>query len=435
MGVSHRSAPMSLLERVSLSEDKADSLVTDLLRGDHIDEVAVLATCNRLEVYAEASTFHGCIDHIGTALSRVTGVSPEELEDAYYVHYEDRAIAHVFSVACGLDAMAVGEAQILGQLRHCLARGQEAGSVGPQLNLLLQHALRVGKRAHSDTDLDHYGASLVETGLDMAESHVGDLGAATVLVVGAGAMSSLVATTASRRGVGTLVITNRTPEKSARLADATGAATHPWEDLVGAVRGADVVISCTGATGHVLDAPLVAAAFAERAGAPSAFVDLALPRDIDPAVGDAPGALVIGLEDLGRELASLDLGDQALHQVEDLVVSEVAAFLLARRQEAVAPAVTALRRQAAQVVNAELARLDARLPHLDPATRDELGRTVHRVVEKLLHTPTVRVKELTASGAGTGDYAKALRELFDLDAAHVATVARPPVRGGAKELS
>lgn len=436
MGISHHSAPVSLLERISLDAAAADALTEVLLAGEHIDEVALLATCNRLEVYAEVSAFHGAVAHIGEAVSHATGVDRDELNPVFYVHYEDRTIAHVFSVACGLDAMAVGEAQILGQIRDALARGQASGAVGHELNLLLQHALRVGKKAHSDTELDRYGSSLVGTGLDRSEQHVGPITGASVLVVGAGAMSSLVATTAARRGAASLAVVNRTPERSTRLAAATGATALAWDDLPDALAEADIVVSCTGAMGHVLDVATVYAAMSRRPHRPLAFVDLALPRDIEPEVAELPGCAVSALEDLGRELKEASIGGETLRQVEDLVVAEVATFLVSRRQEAVGPAVAALRQHAASVVRSEMARLDARAPDMDPVVRAEVKLAVHRVVEKLLHTPTVRVKELTARGRGVeGGYADALRELFDLDHAHVSVVTRPPKRGGAGDLS
>lgn len=434
MGISHRSSDMSLLERLSLDDTRLDSLTRTLLSGEHIEEVALLSTCNRLEVYAEASTFHGAVAHIGEAVADETQVDRDELNAAFYVHYEDRAIAHVFSVACGLDAMAVGEAQILGQVRGTLSRGQDSGSVGHQLNLLLQHALRVGKRAHSDTELDRYGSSLVEVGLSRAQEHVGDLSHASVLVIGAGAMSSLVATTAVRHDVRSLTVINRTPERTRRLAAATGATARDWDELPEALAEADVVLSCTGAMGQVVEADVVRRMLPGRQGGPVAFVDLALPRDVDPEIADLPGCLVVALDDLGRALSDVSIGGEALRQVEDMVVSEVAAFLMTRRQESVAPAVAALRRHAAAVVRAELDRLDTRLTGVDAQTRAEVERTVHRVVDKLLHTPTVRVKELVANGTGGGDYAQALRELFDLDHEHVATVTRPPERGGTRDL-
>ncbi|WP_168583279.1 glutamyl-tRNA reductase [Gephyromycinifex aptenodytis] len=453
MGLSHRSAPMSLLESAALDQFGAAALTQQVMAGENVDEVLLLATCNRLEVYASASTFHGGIAEIGEAIATVTGIDREILNEHLYVHYEDRAIAHAFTVACGLDAMAVGEAQILGQLRDALARGQQAGEVGSVLNSLVQHALRVGKRAHSETDLDRYSASLVEISLRRAAEHVGPLENARVLVVGAGAMSSLVATTAARHGVAALDVVNRTAARTERLAAATGATARDWSQLPEALRNSDIILSCTGALGHVLDVDLVADSQAWRNNAPAAFIDLALPRDVAPGVAELPGALVVGLEDLGEYLrahprlgvrrdGAKDVGEgdidhardaargaEALRQVQDLIVGEVAAFLANRRQVAVGPTVAALRAVASEVMTAELSRLDARLPELSTTQRAEVHRSVHRVVEKLLHTPTVRVKELAGSGQA-GDYTQALRELFDLDHHDVATVSRPPAGGG-----
>lgn len=430
LGLSHRSAPMSVLERVALDDRGVRRLASVLLGGNHVDEVLVLATCNRLEVYASARTFHGAVADIGEGLSATTGVPRSDLNDHFYVHYEDRAVAHLFSVACGLDAMAVGEAQVLGQLRDALARAQASGEIGPVLNVLVQHALHVGKRAHTETELDRYGSSLVEEGLNSATAHVGPLADARVLVVGAGAMSSLVAATAARCGVAALHVVNRTAEKGQRLAAATGATALSWAQLPAALVDSDVILSCTGALEYVVEPGDAAAAAAAREGRPQAFVDLALPRDVHPDVALVPGAAVVGLAELGDRLAGQPRGSAALKQVQELVVGEVGAYLTNRRQNSVGPTVAALRARAADLVAAELDRLETRLPSLTDADRAEVRRTVHRVVEKLLHTPTVRVKELAASEPG-GDYAAALRELFDLGARDVAVVSRPPAHGGA----
>lgn len=425
-GISHRTAPLHVLEDVALTPEQADGLANRLVCGDHVREAVVVGTCNRLEVYAEAATFHGAIDDMTAALRETIPVDVVDLSAHLYVHYEDRAIAHAFSLACGLDSMAVGEPQILGQLRTALDRARSAGTVGPQLNALFQQALRVGKRAHSETPLDRAGASLVDEGLRAAAEVVGDLGERSVLVLGAGAMSSLVATTASRAGVARLEIVNRTDDKAVRLAATLGAQTRDWVDLAAAVGAADVVLTCTGSVGHIVTAGLVEQA-GPRAGGPRVFVDLALPRDVAPDVADS-GSVVVGLDDIGARLASAT-GDSTLAVVQDLVTSEVATFLTAARAQQVAPTVAALRSRAAAVVAEELDRLDRKSPDLDPAARAEVSRTVHRIVDKLLHTPTVRVKEL-AGREGTGDYAQVLRELFDLDSRETAAVSSPPERGG-----
>ncbi len=425
IGLSHRTAPIDLLEAVAAAP--VSTLAHRVAASEAVGEAVVLTTCNRLEVYAEAVTFHGAVAAIGEALADVTAVDRATLSTHLYVHFEDRAVAHAFTVAAGLDSMAVGEAQVLGQLRDALRLGQRDGTVGESLNSLLQQALRVGKRAHSETAIDSVSRSLVEAGLDEAERLVGDLGRATVLVVGAGGMSSLAATTAARRPVGELLVVNRTPARAQRLADQTGGRALPIDGLVEALARADVVVSSTGSAQHLIDADTVAAAQSRRDERPQVFVDLALPHDVDPAVADLPHTTVLGLGALGAVLTS-QADAETLPQVQavrDLVTGEVATYLASRMVKSVAPTVTALRSRAAAVVAGEMERLDHRLPDLDPATREELRRTVHRVVEKLLHTPTVRVKELSGSDRGEG-YAAALRDLFDLDPHAVAAVSSPP---------
>jgi glutamyl-tRNA reductase len=279
---------------------------------------------------------------------------------------------------------------------------------------LLQRALHVGKRAHAETGLDRAGRSLVEAGLERAAAVVGPLPEARVLVVGAGTMSGLVVATLQRAGVGSLAVANRTIERALRLAVPVGARAVALADLPEALAAADLVVSCTGAVGHVVPADLVATAAAARAGRTQAYLDLALPRDVDPAAAGVPGVHLVDLETLGRDLAATT-GGEHIQQARAIVAQEVADYLTARRAESVAPTVVALRARAREVVQAELARLDGRLPGLEPAVRAELERAVHRVVEKLLHTPTVRVKELAAAPGGDA-YADALRALFDLDA-------------------
>ena len=286
--------------------------------------------------------------------------------------------------------------------------------------------LRVGKRAHHETGIDGVSRSLVEAGLDEAERVLGPLHTRTVLVVGPGGMSSLAAATAARRGVGALLVANRTLAQAQRLAETLGARVVPMAQLTDALRDADVVLSSTGSAHHLIDRAAVADAAA--AGTHTrVLVDLALPHDVDPDVTLIPGTTRVGLAELGARLA--ERGDvetlPEVQAVRDLVTGEVAAYLAARMVKSVAPTVAALRSRAAAVVAAEMERLDHRLPDLTEAARAEVQQTVHRVVDKLLHTPTVRVKELTSEGHGE-DYAAALRELFDLDPHSVAAVSTPP---------
>lgn len=559
VGLSHRSAPVSVLERAALSPDTQIKLLQDTVAAEPATEAAVLATCNRIELYADVDKFHAGVAELSTLLAQHSGVGLDELTPYLYVHYEDRAVHHLFSVACGLDSMVVGEGQILGQIKDSLARAQELHTAGRLMNDLFQQSLRVGKRAHSETGIDRAGQSLVSFGL-------GQLAAGAdvetwargkrALVIGAGSMSSLAAATLARAGVGEIVIANRTYDRAERLAqilteqgetDVTARAV-PMDAVPDELTRAGVVVSCTGATGLVLTAESVAAAVEGRvpaqagpqapgagsgrtapgAGAPSAhedtplpptsvgteegcpldlsavqgggfsvlgeaavagmdaatleqhaawvdnatvdrrerrrtpaadaelitalaatvrvtgriperrrpepvadvprpepvlaLLDLAMPRDIDAAAHRLAGVRLVDIESLAEASAGAPMAAD-VDKVRCIVSDEVTAFGAAQRAAHITPTVVALRTMAADVVASEIARLDGRLPGLDDKQRGEITQTVRRVVDKLLHAPTVRVKQLAAEPGGAG-YADALRTLFDLDPETVAAVSR-----------
>jgi glutamyl-tRNA reductase len=424
LGLSHHGAPLSLLESVALDPEARTTLEAAALRSEHISEAVVVSTCNRTEVYAECLTFHGALADLTTALAEVCSLDRADLQPHLFVHYEDRGIAHVFAVAAGLDSMAVGEVQILGQVRRSLARAQRHGHVGPALNGVLQQALRVAKRVHTETGIDLVSGSLVQAGLTRAEAELGGLGNLSVLVVGAGGMGALAATTVARAGARTVVVANRNHDRARSVAERVGGAARPLAELRDALADADVVLSSTGAPGRVVLADDVEAALARRGGRPQVYVDLALPHDVDLAVAELPGVTRVGLGELGEDLADAGSAPQVA-EATDLVTGEVAAYLLARSAAAVAPTVTALRTHAGELVDEELRRLERRTPGLSDAERAEVRRAIHRVVDKLLHTPTVRVKEMAQEGMG-GSYARALSELFDLDPRDVSLVSAPP---------
>ncbi|MEU2873999.1 glutamyl-tRNA reductase [Streptomyces olivoreticuli] len=457
VGLSHRSAPVSVLERAALAREAQAKLLHDTLAAEPATEAAVLATCNRIELYADVDKFHAGVAELSTLLARHTGVGLDELTPYLYVHYEDRAVHHLFSVACGLDSMVVGEGQILGQIKDALALGQELHTAGRLLNDLFQQALRVGKRAHSETGIDKAGQSLVTFGLErlaagavVAEWAVGK----RALVIGAGSMSSLAAATLARAGVAHVAIANRTVERAGRLAriltepgaagvaDGFTASAVEMAAVPGELALADVVVSCTGAMGVVLTVETVQAALASRKdavcavdpacadadGAVLALLDLAMPRDIDAAAHRLGGVRLVDIESLAEASADAPMAAD-VDRVRAIVSDEVAAFGAAQRAAHITPTVVALRTMAADLVASEIARLDGRLPDLDDKQRAEITQTVRRVVDKLLHAPTVRVKELASTPGGAG-YADALRELFDLDPQAVAAVSRADSRAG-----
>ncbi len=427
VGLSHRSAPVSVLERAAVAAPDVPKLLDELLRRSHVSECLLLSTCNRIEVYAVVDAFHGGLTDISEVLARQAGTAVSDLTGHAYVHYAGSAVQHLFAVAAGLDSMVVGEAQILGQLRAAYAAADEAGTVGRSLHELAQHALRVGKRAHADTGIDAAGASVVSEALAEAAAVLGGgLAGRSAAVVGAGAMGGLAAAHLRRAGAGEIVVLNRTAERGARLAEITRAAGTParsagLDALEPALAAADVAVVCTGAIGTVVERDAVAAAVAARAGRPLVVCDLGLPRDVDPAAAGLPGVTVVDLATLQAKLATGSRGT-AVAAAQELVAEEAQAYLVAQRSAEVTPTVTALRRRASQVIDAELLRLDGRLPGLDDGVRDEFARTVRRVVDKLLHTPTVQVKRL-AEGPDGDSYAAALRALFELDPQTPAAVA------------
>jgi glutamyl-tRNA reductase len=433
VGLSHHTAPVSMLERAALVADAAAKLADDTIKSDHASEALVLSTCNRVEVYAEVDKFHGGVAAVSELLARHAQLTLDELTPYLYVHYEDRAVAHLFSVACGLDSMVVGESQILGQVKLALRTAQEGGTAGRVTNELAQHALRVGKRAHSETGIDEAGRSLVSIGLGLAGARLGGLAGRHALIVGAGSMSALAATTMLRAGVTEIVVANRTLAHGQRLAEQVGGRAIPLDAVEAALPAADLVVSCTGAVGLMLPREVVARSGQRRAAADPAqrvqfILDLALPHDVDPAVRELPGVEVADLPRLAD--AAHRSGQTAdVEVVRRIVAEEVAAFTGWQRAVTVSPTVVALRSMAAEVVDGELTRLNGRLPDLEERARQEIALTVQRVVDKLLHAPTVRVKQF-AEAPGGHAYADALRELFDLDPATAEALASPEIEGG-----
>ncbi len=422
VGISHRSAPVSLLEEVTLGLGDTTEVLGELKDGA-VSEAVVVSTCNRVEVYADTEAFHAGVDAITDLLARRSGVPLEDLSKHLYVHWEGQAVLHLFQVACGLDSMVIGESQILGQLRR--AYGAAGGTAGRVLHELFQTALRVGKRAHSETGLDDAGQSLVSVGLEHAVRAIGELDGRRVLVVGAGLMGALAGATLRRAGVGDVVVANRSPDNAARLALSLQGRGVGLDALLEELVTADVVVTSTGATGLVVHHDLVADAVSRRAGRPLAILDLALPRDVDPLVRTLPGVSLIDLEALQVALVDTAAG-AGVEAARDIVTEEVGAFLTWQRASRVQPTVVALRSRADELVAAELARLKTRLPELGDKERAEVEQTVRRVVQTLLHTPTVRVKELAEAPVGLS-YADALRELFGLDREAPAAVAASPL--------
>jgi glutamyl-tRNA reductase len=438
-GVSHRSAPVSVLERLSIDESDQFKLVQQVLQSPLVTEAIMLSTCNRVEIYAVVDAFHGGLSAIGQVLAEHSGMSMGDLTKHAYVRYSEAAVEHLFAVASGLDSAVVGEHQVLGQVRRAYATGEANRTVGRVLHDLAQRALSVGKRVHAETSIDAAGASVVSVALHVAAQRLyrPELGPSytalagrTATVIGAGSMGSLTAAHLVRAGVTHVNVVNRSLPRAQRLAQnltrqGVGAQAMTLDELPTALAGSDLVVSCTGAVRPVVTLADVhhalAASQRDEEAEPLVFCDLGMPRDVDPAVAGLPGVAVVDMDRVQREPSAKAAAADA-DAARRIVAAEVAAYLASQRIAEVTPTVTALRQRAAELVESELLRLENRLPDLDAAQREEVARTVQRVVDKLLHAPTVRVKQL-AGAPGANTYTEALRELFELDPQAVDAVA------------
>ncbi|HPU14189.1 MAG TPA: glutamyl-tRNA reductase [Aeromicrobium sp.] len=435
VGISHRSAPVELLERVVLGSDDAIKLSHQVLEIDSVTESVVVSTCNRLEVFAETDRFHGSVEEIARLIAERAGLELESLLQQVYVHFDQSAVAHLFRVASGLDSMVVGESQILGQIREALQRAQQESTAGASLNSLFQQALRVGKRGHAETDIDRSAPSLVTAAFEAAGPVITAEGT-RFLVAGAGTMSALAVRTLIDRGIepAQIWVANRTFERGIALVAGYGVGAVRWESLDVELAAADVLVTCTGSAEVVFEAARIAEAVA--GGRSLTVIDLALPRDVAHEVRDLASVQVVDLEVLGESA----LGESALHgsaaedvqQVREIVDAEVRAFLSARSQAKVTPTVVALRSMATEVVGREIDRLETRLVGLAEGQLGEIRAALHRVAEKLIHQPTVRVKD-SGDEPENLTYADALAHLFRLDPAAVSAVTDVPTVGGGEQ--
>lgn len=430
MGVNHHTAPLDVLERLAATD--AQDLVATVSASPHVAEALVLSTCNRVEVYAEVDRFHAAVAELTDLLAKTGGMSVGELTSQCFVHYDERAVQHLFEVTAGMDSMVVGEPQISGQVRLALAQAQELGTAGRELNEITQAALRVGKRVRTDTGLDSAGANVVSVAYRDAFARLAGLGGpapdgARLLVVGAGSLSGLAMAHAERLGVPDLTVISRTEATARRLAESYGATGDGMAALPDLLAGSDVVVCCTGAVGTIIDYDTVTAAMARRPQRPLVLVDLAMPHDTDPRTEEIPGVARIDLAVLA-ERPDTQTDHAAVGAAGQLLAEELRGYFAGRAARAVEPVLVSLRARASEVVEAELRRLRERVPGLTAAEWGTIEQALRRTVNTLMHTPTVRIKELAQDPDGQR-YADALSSLFDLSPELIQTVVLPDDRG------
>jgi len=416
-GLNHRSAPLSLLEQVSVPATSVPKLLRDLCDGDGVSGAVVLATCHRLELYLDADRFHDSFHLVRDALAVHTDTGPSLIADHLVPYYEGEAVEHLFSVAAGLDSAVLGEHEILGQVRTAWERSQDEAACSPTLHLLFRRAVEVGKRVRSDTSLARGTASISHAAVELAADVLGPLAGRRVVVLGAGEMGSGIATSAIAAGADPVVVVNRSAGRAEELCDRLGPPARPvaWDTLDAELALADVVVCSTGSSVAVLDADRIEAALAARAGAPLVLVDVAMPRDVDPAARALPSVTVLDLEDLRDHTArGLEERRHALADAETIVTDAVDRYVGERSSRQADPVIAALRQHAEDVRRAEFARYQTRLGHLSPSEREAVEALTRTLLAKLLHAPTVGLRTSGGTPRG-GRLADAAVELFGLD--------------------
>jgi glutamyl-tRNA reductase len=415
VGTSHRRAPVELRELVAFGSARSGEIARSLAGGG---EAVALSTCNRTELYLAAGDAAAARERAVAELASLSGLAGPELERSLYVMTDDAAALHLCRVAAGLDSMVRGEGQILGQVRAAYEASQAAGASGPTLHRLFRHALRAGKRVRTETAIAENPASIASAAVELVDRVFGELSGKRLLVLGAGKMGEQTAVGLIARGATDVVVGNRSPDRAAALAARLGAGATGLEDLEEELAAADVVVTSTSSRGFLVTAEHVRRASQARGGRPLFFVDIAVPRDVDPDVARRDGCYLYDVDDLERVVADGDDGRAAeTARAERLALEEAEAFRAWRLSRDVVPAIASLRALAERIRRDELARAEARLGDLSPTERRAIEALTTRIVEKLLHLPTVRLKEAAAAENGTADgvlYADAVRHLFGL---------------------
>jgi glutamyl-tRNA reductase len=413
VGVSYRSAPAEVLEKLAVPSTELGGVLARLHAVPSIGEVAVLSTCNRVEVYAAADGAAGPLTRAVAALAADRAQIPvADVLRMARIRVGGAAAEHLFSVACGLDSMALGEDQIVAQIKAAARSAAAAGTTGPAITSLIDAALRVSKRARTQTTISTEGISLARAGLDLAHAHLGGLKGRDAVVVGTGPTGRLAARLLREAGAGQLSVASRDASRAAEVAAAVQGRPMQTSDVPAALAGADILVTATGATVPVLPLAQVEAARSQAGGRPLYVLDLGMPPDVDPAVGRLAGVTLTDLTALGQHLADGAVPGQ-IPQARAIVAAEAAAYIERQQQAAATPVIAAMHAQIRQLADAELTRLQGRLPGLSEQERAETAATVHRILRKVLHQPTVRAREFS-SGPDGPVYLDALRQLFDL---------------------
>lgn len=414
LGINYHTSPVTLLEKVMIPVPAMSEALRVLSSHSDIREVIVLSTCNRTEVYAVAERYHAAHTDILEFLCETSGLSADEITPHLYSQFDDDAVVHLFEVAAGIDSAVLGETEIVGQVRDAWDFAMKQGTSRSTLNLLFRYALESGKRARTETGISRSTASVAHAAVEMAEEILGTLSGKRVLVVGAGEMGEGVAGALSRAGTESITVLNRTVSRAEALADKIGARVSDFESLENELATADVVLACTGAGGVIIDHELLARV---RQGVltPILVVDIALPRDVAASVAELPGVTLRDLDHLSDwAQRGIDKRASEVGQVREIIGEEVKRFLLDQTQRQAAPLVAQLREVVESIRTTEMERFESGLSAMTPEQRELVESISHGIINKMLHVPSVRLRE--AAGTPQGErLSAAVRDLFSLD--------------------
>lgn len=414
VGLNHRTAPVELRERVAVPASRMDKALHDLASREHLAEVVLLSTCNRTEIYARSTKFHSAVSDVLEFLAEQGGARPEEFSEHLYTYYDDSAVSHLFGVAAGLDSMILGEGEILGQVRVAWQRAESEGASGQSLARVFRHAIEVGKRARTETAIGRSALSISSAAVALAERTMFSLRGRSVLILGAGDVAEGLGRALVTAGAGEVVVANRTHARAVELAEKLGGRAVALGELPDVLATVDVLLTATDSTEIHVERADIEAVMERRGGTPLLIVDVAVPRDVDPGVAEIAGVTLHDVDDLHQQAeAALNERQREVATVREIIGQELERFRTDRAARAVAPLVTGLRTRAEEVRAAELERFRGKLDGLDPATRNAVEALTQGIVNKLLHEPTVRLKE--AAGTARGElFSDALATLFDI---------------------
>lgn len=414
LGLSHKTAPPEVRDRHAFPAERVIEALGALRDYVAVREAAIVATCNRLEIYADVSDFEAGVGELKDFLTTYRSMRVDDFDKYLYTMLGAEAVVQLFRVASGLDSMLIGEAEIVAQIKSALAAAQSAGTMGTHLSRLFRTALRAGKRARTETSIGRDVVSLGAAAVELAARRK-EIRSASVVVIGAGRMGATVARHLAARGAADIAIVNRTLSRAQTLAEEIGAVARPFADATALVAQADLAISAVGSGPYIVTADELRERMRTRSSRPLLIVDIAAPHDVDPAVASIDGVTLHELSDL-RQVVEENLGSRraAIPQVESIVESLAADYMRWYQSRAAVPLIAGLRKRAEQIRAGEIEKLFARHPELDEQQRAAIVQTSVSIINKLLHVPVTRLRESVAETAESSDAAQVLGKLFDL---------------------